>query len=916
MVYKMVGDKLKEKRVISAIIFVGIIFLAVSVIASTNYLYENLVTNYSAGDTIKGNVSISFSQEPVNKILTSNFPGNITLADFLEAQDGVSEGTEYNCSTRNCVNQYISQGVTTGFSVGAGESKFAGFKITGTDISITKAGFSVLSNVVASCAPQISIDPLSDGESIFVNSATGTQSCGVRHVGCYNQVNTVEAPIVINKEYCEKVTMPAAPAFIVGGEIRNGTSLADLTMILYEITGAEAGRCKLPRHTQTLQELDCRINHTASETRDYYVCIKTSSNAGYKIGWETDAPTCGTATGFGALGSDFDLFAETIQYAGSPYFTINDSEYEAQYNIRLSNVLDTYLDNVYGRNCQSQPCFLPIKFFGDSQAITLSEAYLEYESVGVPASVSEMYHLEYVPAKVTGNNLSLNIAKANFVIPLTSTEDKFKLFLNGDELFQKDISIRKSFALDVTPKIVAFGQNVEFAALGSENITSTIWNFGDGTPTQNVNGSATTHRYIQRNMSIFELTLTAINSQGWQATKKFNIHVGNPREMANATIQDYKLRLDNATAQINNYDSWLIQKLQAMLNLQNVTSKISQIENDYRSAVTDGDFQEVMLDLIELKVPKRIYTFKSGDALPLAIDYASVNINYLEKIENKDVQDNAELTERAIGWMNGHFAPEVSFKQIGAEYDFESEVLMSTFVVETKPTGNLGEKTYIIFGQDIENAGDYKTSYNVKSISGIGIDYLELDTSSNKIFEFLLEGNVEVENLGTYIAPKISVLDIGEIGGECVLNGICDDNENAEICPEDCSKRAFVVIIIGWIVLIISAIIVYVFMQEWYKHNYQKKLFSDENSLYNLINFIYNARKAGLNDEQAKNKLAQQGWSNEQINFAFKKIEGKRIGMLEIPLFTHIQHKKTVEKIATRQSAPVDVRFIKRTNFR
>src|SRR3989344_9421244 len=240
------------------VVFFALIFLAVSAIAGTNYLYNTIVTNYSAGDKIQGNVFLSFSQEPVNKNLTSNFPGNINLIDFLDAQDGVSEGVQYNCSTQRCVGQYASQGATTGFSIGAGGSKLAGFRITGTGITINKAEFSVSSNAVASCAPQINIDPLGDGQDVFVNSVAGTQSCGTRYDGCYNQANTLEATIVVNKEYCEKVTMPATPAFIIGGEIRNGTTLANLTMILYDETnGGEAGRCQLPRHTQSFQELSC-----------------------------------------------------------------------------------------------------------------------------------------------------------------------------------------------------------------------------------------------------------------------------------------------------------------------------------------------------------------------------------------------------------------------------------------------------------------------------------------------------------------------------------------------------------------------------------------------------------------------------------------------------------------------------------
>src|SRR3989344_8173531 len=156
-----------NKWYVILIAFVAGIFLVVSAIASTSYLYNTLVTNYSAGDTIKGNVFLSFSQEPVNKSLTSNFMGNISLIGFLEAQTGVSEGVHYNCSTQGCVGQYASQGTTTGFSIGNGGSKFAGFRITGTGITINKAEFSVSSNAVASCVPQISIDPLADGQDIF-----------------------------------------------------------------------------------------------------------------------------------------------------------------------------------------------------------------------------------------------------------------------------------------------------------------------------------------------------------------------------------------------------------------------------------------------------------------------------------------------------------------------------------------------------------------------------------------------------------------------------------------------------------------------------------------------------------------------------------------------------------------------------
>ena len=104
-------------------------------------------------------------------------------------------------------------------------------------------------------------------------------------------------------------------------------------------------------------------------------------------------------------------------------------------------------------------------------------------------------------------------------------------------------------------------------------------------------------------------------------------------------------------------------------------------------------------------------------------------------------------------------------------------------------------------------------------------------------------------------------------------------------------------------------------MQEWYKRNYQRRLFPESNDLYNLVNFIYNARKSGLSDNDIRFKLRQQGWSGEKIRFVFRKIEGKRIAMLEIPLFTRKEHKNTITQISNRQSSQIDARFIKRQSY-
>ena len=899
-----------------AVIIFLFIFVANS-FASLNLVSEKIQTNYSGGDIVKGNISLTFSNQPVSSILTSNFLGNITLIRLLKLHTGLTQGVSYTCNTPDCSANYDIQGETNGFSVSENNDKLAGFVVSGTGVSITDAKFAVQSNALASCLPQIKIDVLVDGTDIMTNYNGNGESCGVRYTGCYNQGNSIEATIISSGEYCEKMTLPASSSFIVGGEIRNGTTNANLTMKLYDSTeGGLAGTCLLPKHTQQFQELSCAINYATSQSRDYYVCITSSNSGGYKIGWETQAPNCGTAQGFDSLNSDFDLFAETTQYSSSPNFVVNETSYDKQFNIELDAILDGYISDKYNRQCEPNPCIIPISFSGNSQYIQLSNAQIDYETVGVPNSVSGLQEISYVDALVSGTNLSLDISKANFSITLTSNENKFKLFVDNNLIMQKDISIKKGFLFDILPKFVAFGQNAQFSIISNKTIASSTWDFGDGTEVQNVNLNKAVHTYTKKEVSIFLLSVTAKDSEGLESTKQFSIAVGDPRILANQTIADYKLRIDNITNQINSQSPWMVQKLQEISKIQDISSRLSVIENKYKIANVEDDYKNVMIDLIGLSMPKEIVILSSGQNIPLSVGYLSVNPAYIETIDNKDVSDNSALVNKIVEWMDSHFSSEISFRKIALVRDFKTEVIATTFSIDTKPSDLNENDIYLIFGQDVENAGAYKTNYGVKSISGIGIDYVQLKPENSENFEFLVLGDISAENLGAYISPQISDLGVESAPTEtCNLNNICESDESEDSCPEDCSRKWIRFSIISWMILGVVFIIVYIILQEWYKKRYQKSLFPDENDLYNLINFIYNARRSRLNDKQIFERLKTQGWTHEKVNFAFKKISGKRIGMLEIPLFTHSQHKQILEKISVKQGAPIDARFIKRQSF-
>jgi hypothetical protein len=99
--------------------------------------------------------------------------------------------------------------------------------------------------------------------------------------------------------------------------------------------------------------------------------------------------------------------------------------------------------------------------------------------------------------------------------------------------------------------------------------------------------------------------------------------------------------------------------------------------------------------------------------------------------------------------------------------------------------------------------------------------------------------------------------------------------------------------------LVFFALAVYVALQWWYKEKYEKYLFKNRNDLYNLMNFISNARSQGLQDKEIIGKLKASGWGGEQINYVFKKMAGKAI----MP-FDFLRLFKKTDKMAMKNAQP------------
>ena len=334
------------------------------------------------------------------------------------------------------------------------------------------------------------------------------------------------------------------------------------------------------------------------------------------------------------------------------------------------------------------------------------------------------------------------------------------------------------------------------------------------------------------------------------------------------------------------------------------------------------DFQNIMLQLLNpetILIPKEISVSKSGSHSPLILGYANMDYGYIEELSGKTTENKTELEKSIGGWMNNFYDSTISFEQISAIYNGDSEVLLTKFEIRTNPVKDVKDdkgvdyEPYLILGYKIEEGGKFRKDYGQKPLGGTAT-YIPLKSEEiDEIFEFLVLTEFEPVNLGAYISPTLQKLNLlGEMIENCNFDTLCDADlgENKETCPSDCEHRW------GWFtfwqtLLIFGFLITYIVLQEWYKKYYEGYLFKNKNDLYNMVNFIYNSRKNNLTNSQIRGKLGGSGWSHEKIVFAMKKIDGKRTGMYEIPLFKFIENKKVKKEIEKRQGVPIDTRFIK-----
>ncbi|OIO43385.1 hypothetical protein COY79_02270 [Candidatus Pacearchaeota archaeon CG_4_10_14_0_8_um_filter_35_169] len=857
-----------------------IIFLAVGVFASFDYNGNSLVTSYAEGEIIKGSVNISFNNEKAESMFTSNLDGESSLLDFL-LNNSLEIDVDFDCSTPDCETGYEPLSELNQFVLE--DERVLGFRVSGNDISsVESAKFRITGNSGNSCINPVFIDILNNNQEILVSdSYVEDEYCGNTNRGCFDTGANLDEVQVATSPYCNKMVIPTGPGIEVGAKIKNTTKgVADLKMELYGIDGDFIDACDLPKHTQIEETLGCVINYSIVQQDEYLVCVKIASatgNPNYKIMSENEEEICGTDNLGISYTRDYDIYMKVLKY-GPIDMIVDDGLFNKKYNFNLKGYIMDYIYDNYAGDCQPD-CVVPIRFYGGSQVeFSLSDIEFSFKDGNTLVEKNSIYDVTETPALISLEDLILDLSKAGFSVPYDTNQNKFKLYLGGNKIFEEPIEVSESFEFDVNPKFVAFGQSTVFYASASDgNITKTEWKFGDGDE-EIVNGNRVTHRYLEQGE--FDLEVTATKDGNITGTRTFTILVADAKESARITIDDYNSRIVTVKENILDYPDWFGIYLTIAINVEGIENKLSVLESQYEGATEDENYTEIMLELLELKVPKSINSTINGK-LPLVIGYENFNIGHIEDLSGDEV-DNDKAEKAILGWMDEYFSGSIGFDVISGDFDSGVEAISTKFEVDVSVDDGVPATSYLIMNPGLDEVTFSKESGQM-DVSGA--TSVKMDTT-RKVLEFAMSGEVLAEDLGIYISPFPSELDLEE------------DTETGEE-DEGFKWRRF---IIGIIVLIVLAFIAYIIMQEWYKRNYQHHLFRNDNDIYNLINFVYNGRKAGMNDRQIKYKLKQSRWSGEQIDYAIKKLDGKRTRMWEIPLFRGREKKKIKKEIMKRQN--------------
>jgi len=902
--------KLKEfiffKAIIVFTVFFAFVFLLVfSPLVLADFEVGNpnysISKTYGANFSITGWINMSFENEPADSVFTGVFydedddevrRSNITLEGMLSKS--VNPEYDYSCTPVDCEKDYSATGygeTSKSFPLNSGESKIIGLVFDGNFQFISNFSMDISSSATPSDSPQLLIDILNNNETEWGPYKSSGQF-GAEKYGCYQPPEEGDA-IITQTEYCGKVTLSPAPNVKIGATVtKRQTGDANFSMIIKKNIGDwYDGICEAT--TSKTGGISCVAkDFSVKEEGEFFVCIsaKTGSENMYEINYEKKG-SCGYSGGI--PGWDFEVFAKQGKYDSIGSLTLNNTAIEnyGTLTTNLENYIGSYISKRYKNNCQGG-CIVPIRFFSqqENQQIQISNIEITYQS-GITASIKEIYDITESSQKITSeNSKKLWLDNTEFRTPEEPGSYDFTLKLGSEEILSekievKDVPIIKS--IEPTLTTTGFPTTFEVKVTLPKNVSvdSYKWEFFDteGNVTRTETTTINKVVHIYNDIGTYNLKVSATDIKDLSSSKTFEINVTSPKELISTTLD----KMDKNIEKINSFTSVLplFQKtaINSVLKVENISSQLKRLEQEYNSALTPEEnlteLNKIITELLEIKVPDTIFKSIQADSFLFFPEQKFIDMDIIQAVAGLEITGNytggnEENYKKAVSaWQLENLGVTFDFDKFSAEYGTITETLVSTFELKTEEKSEI-TYDYFVFVPVLEGIG-FDKSMQQKD----GFYYTALGDKSVSRLGFYTTENIDFAELPFFISPSVSRLAV---------------ESGPAFGPE--GKPRMLIFILIMILLVILGIVAYIILFQWYKKKYESYLFPNRNDLYNIVHYINRSKKKGLTNKNIIKNLKKAGWNSEQIKYVMRKYEGKRTGMVELPI-TKLVKKIEKEKI-------------------
>ena len=858
---------------------------------------SNIYSSYAPGETLKGWINISLTNEPANTLVRDSFGNSISLMELINLSSLLQDG-DFSCIPVNCESDYAITGIlgsSPALTLSKGYPKLIGLKLSGDIETVKSISFALDSDAPKSCFNQLEIDFFNDEIPDLGNTKSSDEVCqSLKSYGCYNQSNPDQQEFKIGTTpYCQKILLSESPGFRLGAWIKNVSGDRGVTMALYTISGEEIDTCNIDNQFISNEggEVFCNISYLVTQPEEYYVCIYSNIGSGdfkirgYDVGNGEGCGFYGNPSYYAETPNSYSIFAQGMKFDAIGNLTLGN---EFPDGTLISYAMQLYLEEIYGDDmkCPAGGCIVPIKLIpGINQQVTLKDLRLEYETTSGIVTSDKFYEINQTPSVIsTSSFVKLSFDNANFSLPVTYGNATLKLNLGNDEILSKIISIEKAPVIEgISPLIVPAGYPIKFTANvqptdPNRTVQKYEWDLGNGdVRTTTVN----TLEYTYTETGNFKIKLTVTDSKGMSVEKTFNLVVETPINVANSLLGKKLSDLNTVKKQIGNFPRFYQRSIESSLNLSELESLLEEAQKKNETALTDEDYISLVELLLNINVPESIAVTRSAKDITFFPSREVIDLDALATISGEsdfEIDDRDKYIDAILLWIGDNLDLKLTYKQISAGYESGVEPLTSIFEFKISKKDQYSSP-YIILGELDNLYFDQNYLFNEEG----GYKYLQLKKEAMTV-KFSTTEDITFLEVPFFISPKLSHLEVDE--EEVILDAGEVDNFK---------WRLFILIMFF---LIMAGFIAYIILQQWYKTKYERYLFQDRNNLFNIVSYIETSKRKGLSDSEIKSNLKKAGWSSEQVSYALKKYEGKRTGMIEIPVdkIFNLFRKKSLAK--------------------